>query len=130
MFDYHGRHYLSVCVILSVGLDIILAKIENTPQLHWIDIDFDISATPFNSFKKCISYDNAIIEVLYYTEISYQRKGIVSEFYSHFSTDMFITNEDDVKRIKEFVLSDLQDSYEENFIQKFVFGSTFVLISY
>lgn len=120
-----------------MGLDITLAKIESSEIKDncWLLV----SECPelkemFSSFavQKHFQYtdESYIEEVYYYSEISYQRKGVTRDFYKNLENDKCLVTREELEQVWAFVAIEMKESLQVNFMDKFVPGQTFVIISW
>jgi hypothetical protein len=68
--------------------------------------------------------------VIFYDVVGYQRNGVSQEFYHHFRPDDVTCLEYRVEAIYQSASSDLRESFKRNFMDNWIDGRSFLIISY
>jgi len=120
-----------------MGLDISLVKIEKkeTDEVSWLLVEENPELEEkFSSYKlkrhfECPN-ESDYEDVYYYTEISYQRKGVVAAFYTTVQNDLCIVEKEEAEKLLPLMELERKEDFKTAFIDKFVTGETVILISW
>jgi len=84
-----------------------------------------------------MKFDDQAFEVLYITEIGYQRKGMNKRFYEEFENDQLYFSISDVRKAKAYIegmsesdTNNLLKSFQQNFIDNFTEGESIFIVSW
>lgn len=118
-----------------MGLDISLVKIENkeTNDINWLlASECPELEEKFSRYKqmKLFPGEDYYDEVYYFRDISYQRKGVTKEFYKKVENDKCIVDKKELQGILAFIDETNKGDFKANFIDKFIDGQTFVIVSW
>lgn len=119
-----------------MGLDISLVKIERTPHRdNWLLVgDFPELQPLFSRYavKHYFEYPDQSYheDVYYYSEISYQRKGVTELFYKKIENDKCIVDKIELESMLQYIDTTHMDTFKNDFINKFVEGETFVIVGW
>lgn len=76
-------------------------------------------------------------KVLYHTDAGYQRSGMNSQFFKHFTNDTLYFRKEDVISALRYIYDDdpsyykeLVDNFQHNFIDNFIEGDSIFFISW
>lgn len=121
-----------------MGLDISLLEIakEKTNDLDWFLVeDCPELKERYKGFakEKDFNLENELIDrklVYYYTEISYQRKGVKRSYYNRYDADTFIQTQEEFNELIDYILDDFMDTFTKDFITKFREGENLIFLGY
>lgn len=120
-----------------MGLDICLARIEDNVknQHNWLlASDCPELEEKFCRFKKRRMFESGKEDdcayIYFYSEISYQSKGVKNEFYEIVRDDKCIVTKEEVERLLPFIDDHNREEFEHNFVDKFIEGETIVFIAW
>lgn len=120
-----------------MGLDLFLVKIEDKEikDTGWLIASENPELEgKFSTFKRKKHFQDTDHEyndeVYYYSEISYQRKGVTKEFFEKVQNDKCLVNKKDVEILIGFIDKNLRNSFKRDFLDKFVDGQTFLIVSW
>lgn len=120
-----------------MGLDIDLIRIvkHRTGDLTFLPEDQNPELeSQFGHLKNFRTVDygegDRTIRGYYYEEISYQRKGVKREFYKRYKPDEFLFTRKEVDELMTYIDKEHQNSFQADFIDKFVEGDTIVWTNY
>lgn len=119
-----------------MGLDITLVKLETKETSEWLFYDeWPELPVGFKVFAM-----NRVIEagtkhetnrlVCYFSEVSYQRKGVSSSFYKRYGPDVLLTTLSEIVELEKHIHKDYKSSFKSDFTDKFEQGIHLVWLSY
>ncbi|MDX2072691.1 MAG: hypothetical protein SFV55_29925 [Haliscomenobacter sp.] len=120
-----------------MGLDLFLVKIEDKEikETDWLIASENPELEgKFSAFKRTRHFQHSdheyYDEVYFYSEISYQRKGVTKEFFKKVQNDKCLVNKKDVENLIGLMDKNSRDGFKRDFLDKFVDEQTFLIISW
>jgi hypothetical protein len=120
-----------------MGLDITLAKIIDYEADEFSHLVVEESPELFTFFHQYIrkkhfaypdeEYDS---EVYFYSELAYQRKGVIPAFYHEFRNDVCLTMQHEVENMANFIDPKYKVDFNTCFVKQFVEKQTVIIISW
>jgi hypothetical protein len=120
-----------------MGLDIYLIKVvgHGTDDTNFLPADENPELeTQFGHLKSTITVDYGqgpeTVMGYRYEELGYQRKGVTRHFYNRYQPDEFIFSKKGLDELATFVEKEYRQTFENDFVDKFIEGDTIVLLGY
>ena len=120
-----------------MGLDITLAKIiyYEADELCYLLVEESPELLLyFRQYicKKHFTYDDEEYDsdVYFYTDLAYQRKGVIPAFYTDFINDFCLTKQDEIERLSTYIDPKHKADFTASFINQFIEGQTIVIIGW
>jgi len=120
-----------------MGLDISLARIttyevdensflltEESPEL------FPIFQSYIRKKHFVFSDEEFDAEVYFYTELAYQRKGVIPAFYTDFTNDVCLTKQNQVAHMLTYIDVKHKADFDTFFVKQFIEGQTVIVIGW
>ncbi len=120
-----------------MGLDISLVRITT----HAVDENSFLLAEEspelFSLFQSYIRKKHFVFsdeefdaEVYFYTELAYQRKGVIPAFYTDFTNDVCLTEQSQVAHMLTYIDAKHKADFDTLFVKQFTEGQTVVIIGW
>ncbi|MGI4863580.1 MAG: hypothetical protein ACRYFZ_06620 [Janthinobacterium lividum] len=69
-------------------------------------------------------------EVYFYTELAYQRKGVIPAFYTDFTNDVCLTKQSQIAYLSDYIDAEHRTDFHTFFVNQFVEGQTVIIIGW
>jgi hypothetical protein len=120
-----------------MGLDISLVRITNHEVDEHSHLLVEESPELFPLFQSYIRKKHFIFsdeefdaEVYFYTELAYQRKGVIPAFYTDFTNDVCLTKQNQVARMLTYIDVKHTADFDTFFVKQFTEGQTVIIIGW